>query len=97
MKGDLSREVVLLSNELDTMRYKRLTAAGWKAGVAGTRDPTPAATCSQLLGCLEAVWPSVPPAHTSLRLGGQELALPRLRETKQRIQGIKGLSQIRLW
>lgn len=34
--------MVLLSNELNTMLYKRLTAAGWKAGVAGTMDPTPA-------------------------------------------------------
>lgn len=66
MKRDLSREVVLLSNELKKMPYKHLKAAGWK-GVTGAREPYPtAATCSQLLRCLEAVWSSVPPVRHPL-------------------------------
>ena len=96
IKGDPSREVVLLSNELNMMPYKHLMARPEK--VTGTGEPYPRASAgSEILtkvigclpGCLGAAWSSVPhpphpPAQTPIPLGGQESS-PCLQISKQRI------------
>lgn len=90
LKGTRSREVVLLSNELNMMPYKHVAPA-WKGNWGG--EPYPRASAgseiltkviSCLPRCLEPRGPPCPVAQTPIPLGGLESS-PCLQIRKQRI------------
>lgn len=101
MKGDPSREVVLLSNDLNMMLHKHLMAAAWEAnwspashapGRQHIRDFSrrlPTACC--------ATWKPWEPHLPPVRLGEQELHSRVYREEAEDLRGRRFVSQILSW